>query len=546
LSAAAVSLRCYFREPVSDDLLYRYVLDDAPLGNNKYVTEVTGFSDAVESQTAQYFHSNGRLPIHILVQMFAGPWGQTAHSVFAGILILTIIILFTLYTVGKSRRTPLVWLLVAGTYLYLFQDWSGNWYSIAEDMNYLLPMFPALCTLLALRWINRPGNNSARRPLTLVLLSLLGFATGWSQECYSLPLSGGIFLWAVTNFKKTGLPFRVLALALWAGTAMLVFAPGNFVRLASRPGMLITIANGIILLAGTWLFWLMVAGLVSIRISGKEKFKGFISANTLELYMTAVAIAFGMVANTLPQSFNGVSFFSAIVLFRMTAQLPEPNGYSPKTTALTALLALALFTHQTRLILAGREQMRVDHQFVEDFLASPDGVVPVPRITVAADCRPFLSSWLWFSTSDIVKRWRMLTLEKHYGKGTKHLFLLESPDYEAYSSTEDFMSGRKPAAGGAEAYTGSEYLWFRPGNAPQHGDTVRIEYATAPASVFSRFYHSIVRRPRPAVIEEKVAVDSSTSIRGIGGLTGVRTGARDIRKVEILRDKESQKPRAAL
>jgi len=540
LSAAAVSLRCYFREPISDDLLYRYVLDDAPLGSNNYVKEVTGLSDAVESQVIQYFYSNGRTLIHILVQMFAGPWGQTAYSVFVGVLILAIIILFTFYTVGKSRRTPLVWFLVVGMYLYLFQDWSCNWYSICGGMNYLLPMFPVLCTLLALRWINRVGNNDCRKPLVLILLSLLGFVTGWSQECFSLPLSGGIFLWAVMNFKKNGLPFWVLTLALWVGTAVLVFAPGNFVRLASRPGLLMTIVNGIKLLAGTWLFWFMLTGLVAIRVSDKEKFRKFIYSNTLELYIVAVAVAFGMVANTLPQSFNGVSFYSAIVLFRMTAQLPEPSGYSLKGIVLTALAALALFTHQTRLIFADREQMQINHQFVEDYIASPDGVMSVPRMTVAADCRPFIKNKLWFSSK--VRWWLMLTLEKHYGKGKKRLILLEDQDYEAYSSSEVFMSERKPVDCAVEAYPGKHYLWFRQENAPRYGDTVRIEYAPAPVTGIRKLYHSIVKRSRPAVIESKVAVDSTAVVRGKSGLVGVWIGEKEIKNVGIICNKERVKP----
>ncbi len=531
-SAAAVSLRCYFWEPISDDLLYRYVLDEAPLGANNYVNEVTGFSDAVKSQTIQYFHSNGRVPVHVLVQMFAGPWGHTAYSVFGGILMLTIIILFTFYTIAKSRRTPLAFFLAVVMYLYLFQEWSGNWYSIAEGMNYLLPMLPVLCTLFTLRWINRSDNNN-RKPWTLILLALLGFATGWSHECFSIPLSGGVFFWAIKNFKKNGLPFWTLTFALWIGTIVLILAPGNFVRLASRPGILMTIANGVTLLAGTWIFWLMLAGIIVIRISGREKFRKFLASNTLELYMVAISVAFGMVANNLPQSFNGISFFSAIVLFRMTAQLPEPSGYSLKEIILTALLAVLLFTHQTRLILACREQMQIDHQFVEDYIASPDGVMAIPRVTIAPDCRPFLISWLWFSSP--VRDWRMLTLEKHYGKGKKHLALLEDQDYEAYSSPEKFMSGRESVPCDVEAYHGNKYLWFKQDDAPRHGDTVRVEYARPPATGLLRLYHSLIRRPRPAVIERKVVVDSMTLVNGISGLVGVQTGMYEIKNVEILR-----------
>lgn len=509
-------------------MLYRYVLDDAQLGSNKYVDEVTCLSDAIESQTAQYFYSNGRMLIHILVQMFAGPWGHTAFAVFTTVLFLAVVILFTHYTVGKSRRTPFVWFLAVVTYLYLFQEWSCLWYGIAIGMNYLFPMLPALSTLLMLRLICRHERKVSRKLTVLIPLALLGFVTGWSQECFAIPLSGGIFIWALVNFRKTKLPFWVLAVPLWIGTAVLVFAPGNFVRLATH-SIFWSVLNGAVLLAGTWLFWLMLAGLVVIRLVSKNKFKEYLSNNSLGLYMIAVSLAFGMVANTHAQSFNGVSFFSAILLFRMTDLLPEPSGYSLRGILLTSVLTFALFTHQIRLITSCRDLMIDNHQFVEDYIASPDGVVRMPQRRIAADCRPFLRDRFWFTSS--VSWWLMFTLEQHYGKGQKPIFPIDNQDYEAYSVPDKYVSEHKPLLSDVEVYPGNDYLWFRPENAPRCGDTVRIEHALPPAKGLGKIYRYIVGRPGYTVLETKIAVDSTKLVRG--GLVGLKADVDNIIKVDF-------------
>ena len=126
-------LRCYYQEPVSDDLLYRFVLDDNILGRNDCSRLVKNLGDAIESQSIQYFYSNGRTLIHILVQMFAGPWGGTAFAVFEGMLVVAIMTLFGFYCIPKRRRyNPLLWMLIAIAYLYLFQD-KESFFSIAME-----------------------------------------------------------------------------------------------------------------------------------------------------------------------------------------------------------------------------------------------------------------------------------------------------------------------------------------------------------------------------------------------------------------------------
>lgn len=430
-SAVFVALRCYFSEPVSDDLLYRFILDDNPLGNNEYSAFVTGWGDALQSQSVQYFHSNGRFIVHVLVQMFAGPWGHVAFSVFTGCLIFVVMSLIGLYCVrGRLKCNPLIWLGIAIAYLYLFQSDSRMWYLIVGCMNYLYPMF---CVLLFLILFRHFGNMEHRpSPLVLILLGAAGFITGWSQECYSLPLSGGVFLSLISaRFRRERVSGAclILALTLWAGTCILIFAPGNFVRLRESSGLILTALNGLRLLAGTKLFWIMLAGLVAFRLYDKTVYKAFVNDNAMVLMTLVIALCFGMIANTLPQSFNGIAFYSCILIFSMAGYIPAAGNKKALNIASAGLLCLLVW-HQARIVEGCIQVRDINKQFVHNYIASTDGVVEIPEIHLPGDVAPFVNNWF---TSE-VRWWLMFTIEQYYTKGEKPIILLDKEGHKLNAS----------------------------------------------------------------------------------------------------------------
>lgn len=509
---------------MSDDLLYRYVLDNHTLGDNDYTTFVQGWGDAIKSQSIQYFHSNGRAPIHVLVQMFSGVWGQTAYAIFVGALMLTIIWLFTRFTIPPDmRRNPLLWLAVALTYLYLFQSNSGTWYSIAGGMNYLFPMLLILLFLLTLRHLH---GNPKIHPAVATLAGLLGFATGWSQECYSLPLSGGLFILMLFNLRKVKGITWLMAVTLWIGTAVLVFAPGNFVRLEGRPGVLSSIINGVRLLTGTYLFWIMLAGFIILRFSSRARFISFIAANRLEILILGIALAFGMVANTLPQSFNGISFFSAIILFRMSATVPNLQKSNSLATAFVTIILVAISVHQSRIIAVSRELRDINHRFVENYLSSPDGVMAVPATGIPADVRPF--AYNWFTSPTLW--WLVITLEKYYTHDHKPLRILQHTDYSAYTHSPEQLKTDIDLPEINGIYHGEEYLWFGNADAPACGDTISLDITprpiTGPAKWLRFNTHS-----QPATVN--MIADSTNIIKGQVGLTGIKVGKLQIKQINI-------------
>lgn len=314
----SVFLRSECREPISDDLLYAFVLDDKPLGANDYTRRVESISDAIESQTNQYFHSNGRTLVHVIVQMFAGPWGQTAWSLFLATLMVLAVFLFMKVVNHQYMRSPLMWMLTALSFFYLYQYNGRIWFSIVGGMNYLWPLVMTLLWVWIAQITEKKANPSLW-PWT-IFISLLA---GWGMECYTLPLCAAVFVKLIIDRKKQLQPIQYVMIGvLWLGAAILTFAPGNFLRMKGG-SMFGHLLSGIEYLIDTVPFWLLVAGMIVLRLYGKERFILFLRQNTFWWLCFGWSVLLGMVANTLPQSFNGVSFYSLILVFRCVQAIKQ-------------------------------------------------------------------------------------------------------------------------------------------------------------------------------------------------------------------------------
>lgn len=545
IPAVCVGFRCYLREPVSDDLLYRFILDEHPLGDNDYSQKVMDLGDAIASQRVQYFYSNGRFIVHVFAQMFTGPWGTKAFSIFTGILMGCVISLFGLYCFPRRVRTnPLLWIAVAITFLYLFQSNARIWYSVVGSLNYLYPISLMLVLLLLWRRLNNTSNKTG--VLGYCGLVILGFVSGWSMECYSLPLAGGTFIILIKEIlkrKKISSQTWVLVVSFWLGTAILVFAPGNFVRLGTRPGLIHSVLNGLKLLGGTYLFWMAVIGMSVLWLLDKNRFKVFCQTNSLVIVTLVVAVLFGLVANTLPQSFNGISLYSAILFFRLADFLPD--GYLKKwklSSCISALLLVFFSIHQIRIINANDYLRQINHNFVLAYLNSPDGSVTIPEVQVPTDVKPFISNWFISST----RGWTFLTIEKYYTNGAKTLKAIENRDARFYYQSEEYIKQihKNPAA--SEAYRGQDFLWFTSETAPAEGDSVIVKYFHSSASesenLISSLYRKVTGKKRWTPPTEKgfrISADNRLT-DSKNSLVGIRTEPKRINKIIIIRTAESK------
>lgn len=198
-TAISTAFRAYYTTPVGDDIIYSYILGPETQANAPIIGQLTSVYDAIQSQINQYLHCNGRFLVHIVLQSICGLSPQTGFALFCGILIASVLVLLILFAIPAAQRlNPVYWLIAAFILLYLFPGHSTLWFSRALCCNYLLPMCLVLSWLVLYRhW--RHKISSWR----LLLLSLLGFCTGFTHECFALTLSGGLFIYALRNLKKS-------------------------------------------------------------------------------------------------------------------------------------------------------------------------------------------------------------------------------------------------------------------------------------------------------------------------------------------------------
>ena len=425
-----------------------------------------------------------------------------------------------------QRLNPLWWLFISITFLYLFQSNSGLWYSITGGLNYL---YPIPLTVLFLILFRRYENKRILNLATIFLASSVGFITGCSQECYSLPLSGGVFILLTTNLiqrRKISTSRWILALSLWIGTLILVVAPGNFIRLNSSPRGVATFINGLKLLLGTRLFWLVIIALIALLTSCKKRFYDFIRNNSILFLTLTIAICFGMTANTLPQSFNGISFYCALILFRLTSVIAPFKNKSIKFCAAASILGFILLSiHQIRIINGCMAVEKTHKEFIQNYIASPDGIVEMPTIILAKDVKPFVK--IWFDSSE-VKWWLWYTLNAYYMHGEKQLSVLDKTDYKAYRQHE--TSSLKKVSDGV--YLGASYLWFEPSHTPKEGDSI-IVFNERPISLFTKVRYKVFGNKMPISSSITIRVDSTTIIGMDEGLHGIKIGADKVVELRI-------------
>lgn len=227
----------------------------------------------------------------------------------------------------------------------------------------------------------------------------------------------------------------------------------------------------------------MLITLVILRFYSKSKFYQFIKDSRLEISILAVAIALGLVANTLPQSFNGVSFYSAIILFRLSRCLPYKSVDVHRwNTIITVLGIIIVGIHQARIVYATRNIQHVTQAFIQNFINSYDGVVATHDLNISSDVKPFVSSLF----NSKVQWWNIHVIEIIYGKKIKSLRILNNLDSEVYSEVDSFTKNHISQARLNGGIAGSKYIWFPNDFAPEIGDTVQITSQPVKLSKFHR------------------------------------------------------------
>lgn len=448
----AMYMRCEQNVLLGDDLFYRYILPAEELTTPNIGRQVTSLNDAIESQCNQYFHTNGRFLIHIVVQLLAGSYPSPAFATVSSILIAAVIIMFILYTIGThSRRNPLWWMITALIWFYLFPASDHLWYEIATGMNYLLPMALVLAWLLMWRTLMTNKHHSW---IFIILTSSIGLITGWSQEGFAVPLSGAMFIFAIINRRTLHIRHYVPLICLWVGTAALVFAPGNHHRVSDGGGLIGHLLNGINLYTQIYLLWITIVIVILAVCFRKSILIAHIKEYAVVWLTTIIAILFGLFANTYPQSFTGIEFFSIIIGISLANRI-LPTVHKPwqvwTINTISVVLLIVFSAHQWLII---RESISIKDRtlaFIDDYKQSSDGIMPLD----SWDVHPLAKPWVNIALRHDAE-WALYSLSVAYANNLKPIIIFNDQEQEILTNPDNFFTPSRLIPGTAHAYLGNK------------------------------------------------------------------------------------------
>ena len=212
-----------------------FMRDDLWYATNLVTGEkVSSVSDIVESQIWHYFNWGGRSINHALLQAVLAS-GEVAADIFN--ILATIILGFVIYKTSRAKN-PLMFLLCEALIvafnasLFFSMLWESGSVNYLYSTSWILLYVAVIIKEMDLDLI-KEGDSKGKTIAKCIWIIPLALIAGWSTEnmgptCFVLTVGVIIFL----AVKKRKIPFFLFegALMTLIGSAVLILAPGNFVR----------------------------------------------------------------------------------------------------------------------------------------------------------------------------------------------------------------------------------------------------------------------------------------------------------------------------
>ena len=332
-------------ELVGDELRYLYTFNLRPgqsYFNHSDMHHVQTWGDLTASMANHYVRVNGRIPVHA-AEMAVTAFGGLGAFYVLNTLVFMALLWLMLRLCGGRRLThsPWAWLLTLLALLYLMPTPARLWYSVNLSLNYLWPAALALAYMLL--WRVAWTRDARLCPWQCALIVVGGFVLGWSNEAFSLPLSGAVLLFAPQALREHRLRrYLLLTLPLWLGALGLILSPGNWHRADRLVGLMVTLPDILLQLRMVWA--LLLVALVALCVRPRSVVR-FVRENRLAAGAWAVSVALALMAHTGERSFTGVELFSAVLLLRAASPLFKMS-MTPRSWLLWGCIAALLIVHQ--------------------------------------------------------------------------------------------------------------------------------------------------------------------------------------------------------
>ncbi len=443
-------LRSINRELYCDEIMYGYKLNATKYG--EYWTspataldgEIKTVRDVLSSQYNHYFYGNGRAISHSIEQLFTGVVGVNAFYLVNTILFLATIILFVRKYMQRGQYIS--WLLVVIAFLYLFPYPSKLWYSINLAPNYLFPL--SMTLLLFYQYDKLKNKNIKASKIVLFSAPIVGLLAGWSNEAFSVPVSGAFLVYYLLGLKKNNHRVLLSLIPLWVGTAFVVFSPGVIARFMKSSGndgskLIDVIARAGDNLLQLKIFWILIIIAIIFIIWNRKVLVEVLKKNLVIVFSIIIGLLFGLVANTAVHSFTAIEFFSLILICVLVAPYVAKIRYRK----LIAFIFTILFcVHQSMIVAAEKTQVDMQRALITEFTSNKDGMVLYDNSYISPLVKPFVTIW--------EQQGHTLLHSKpfKFKYGDRNIYILSQEDYKAFSTFNEMSSNRRKIDGDGDFY----------------------------------------------------------------------------------------------
>lgn len=303
---------------IGDDFWYCFRSVDAD-GNGLYVSS---FYDAVKSQLHAYMTHNGRFIVHTLTSYFCGVLGMQIftilNSFIFSFLFVGIVRLSRQY-IGYQKWDKYLIIFM----LFILMPYPGQifWGSIAMSINYLWTSCAIVYYIILYENIKK--HEVKYNVFENIILFIGAILIGSLQESFTIGLSGALFLYYCFHLKKFRGTVAYLVTGFWIGTAIVVLAPGNFVRLeevnnASNVSMLISsLSNFARIFVDTKLLiiWLILYSVLLIK--DKSRFYDFYKDNFIYIWSIILNASVVLISYSGERQLTCIELFSLILIVKL-------------------------------------------------------------------------------------------------------------------------------------------------------------------------------------------------------------------------------------
>lgn len=310
----SLSYYCLIRQyvKISDDLYYTFIHPGKEIVNS--------FTDAIKSQTWDYFNFNGRVVVHTIVQYLCGvKYGSEIYFIISTLVFALLIRGIEVLLHLQYDYLPKVKQIVV-MFLFFFIPWFGMTFigQVSFVANYMWSS-TLFIWFYNLYYMVEKERSEHATVIRSAFLFIFGLLFGLWQESFTIPVAGALTIYHVFHYKEftsRSIYFHLLIIGFIIGLFFEVFAPANFLRLNSAKPNGISLDVGIFsaILDSVRLISLLCIFVTAFVCLRAQKRLSFLKKNWFFLYVIIFNVLFAVLVQFHDHRQLTVGFLCLIIL----------------------------------------------------------------------------------------------------------------------------------------------------------------------------------------------------------------------------------------